>query len=259
MKFTAETLIQQLSIVIDPSFARNAVESYIEMERRFLAGDWKPTELDAGRLCEAVSRALLQIDTGKVDHGASPGKVRQQFESQTILPNLTTQERTHITKVIEAVYKFRSDRGPVHISPTYSANYMDSMYVVHAGKWILAELLRLALKQDVNQVAGIIEELVQMEYSLVHELDGKPLVLATNITAGEEVLLLLHHASGNRESKADLIHNARNQKPATVRRAITTLSASREVRIADNGDVVLTPVGLARVREKIIPKITQKG
>jgi len=259
MQFTPDALIQQLSTIIDSSFARDTIESYIEMERRFLAGDWKPTELDAGRLCEAISRALLQLDTGKVSHKYLPNAIQTILLDETEPHNFDRKDRYHIAKAIEVVYKFRSDRGPVHISPTYSANYMDSMYVVHAGKWILAELLRLALKQDVNQIAGVIEQLVQMEYSLVHELDGRPLVLATNITAGDEILLLLHHASGNRESKAKLVANAGGQKPDTIRRAITTLTANKEVRVADNGDVVLTPVGLKRVREKIISKLVSKA
>lgn len=257
MAFTAESLIQQLSAVVEASFARNAVESYVEMERRFLAGDWKPTELDAGRLCEAVSRALLQIDTGKVTHKDLPNAIQTALLDQTKPHNLDWKDRYHIAKAIEVVYKFRSDRGPVHISATYSANYMDSMYVLHAGKWILAELLRLALKQSANQAAAVIEQLVQMEHSLVHELEGKPLVLASNITAGEEVLILLNHANGNRASKGQLISDA-NQKPDTTRRAITTLNDRKEVRYAENGDVVLTPLGLKRVREIIIPKLSPK-
>jgi hypothetical protein len=89
----------------------------------------------------------------------------------------------------------------VHISPTYTANAMDAMLVVHAGKWLLAEVLRLAWNKDRTVVAAVIEQLVQLETALVHELDGRPLVLAKDVSAPEEVLLLLFHAPNNRLSR----------------------------------------------------------
>ena len=37
-----------------------------------------------------------------------------------------------LARVLQTVYKFRSQRGAVHISPTYSPNYMDANYVIEA-------------------------------------------------------------------------------------------------------------------------------
>jgi hypothetical protein len=56
VKLTTEQLIQQLSRTLDLANVRDVVESYVEMEQRFRAGDWGPAELDAGRLCEAAGR-----------------------------------------------------------------------------------------------------------------------------------------------------------------------------------------------------------
>jgi hypothetical protein len=147
VKLTPDQLTQALSGIVDPTFAQSAIESYIEMQQRFLAGDWGPTELDAGRLCEAVSRALYQMDSGTVTHSQLPQEIRRKLldeDGVTRSHVLGQKDRLHITKAIDTVYKFRSDRGAVHISPTYTADYMDSMLVVHVGKWILAEFLRLA-------------------------------------------------------------------------------------------------------------------
>jgi len=79
VKASATKLISDLSAVIDPALAKQVVESYVEMEQRFVAGDWQPAELDAGRLCEAVSRALLQLDSGRVNHALLPGKIRERL------------------------------------------------------------------------------------------------------------------------------------------------------------------------------------
>ncbi|HYE71797.1 MAG TPA: hypothetical protein VEF04_00645, partial [Blastocatellia bacterium] len=74
MRRSAKQLVQELSASIDPYLASAVVESYLEMQQRFLAGDWKPAELDGGRLCEAVLRCLLQLDTGNVDQKKLPGE-----------------------------------------------------------------------------------------------------------------------------------------------------------------------------------------
>jgi hypothetical protein len=188
-----------------------------------------------------------------------PGEVRDALLDQSRAHVLGSKDRHHIAKAIELVYKFRSDRGAVHISPTYDANYMDSMLILHAGKWILAEFLRLAWNRDRNEVAQVIAQIVQLEHSLIHELDGKPLVLAKEISAPEEVLLLLHHASTNRLSRSEIREYAANQKPSTINMALTRLIQGKEIRPVGEGEVALTPLGKKRVIENILPKLAPKA
>jgi hypothetical protein len=252
MKLTVKQLVQQLSANIDPYLASAAIESYVEMQQRFLAGDWKPAELDGGRLCEAVSRCLLQLDTGSIDHRKLPGEIRDILLDQRSTHGLSQKDRYHICKTIEVVYKFRSDRGPVHISPLYTANYMDSMLVMHMGKWIIAEFLRLVWNQDRQVIAEVIAQLVQLEHSLIHELDGKPLVLARGISAPEEILLLLFNAPNNRLSRSELKMLAA-QKPTNINTAVSRLIKDKEIR-AIGEEVAITPSGQKRVVEEIIPK-----
>src|SRR5215213_363171 len=256
MSLSAPQLIIELSTIVDPSLARAVVENYVEMQQRFLAGDWKPAELDGGRLCEAVARCVHQLDTGSVTHSKLPGKICERLEDESpgVAHRLNVKDRHHIAKVIGVVYKFRSDRGPVHISPTYSANEMDSVLVLHAGKWIFAEFLRLAWNKDLKVIADTISRIVQLEHSLIHELDGKPLVLAKGITAKEEVLLLLNHAPGNRLSREALREQAANQKPTNVMVAVSRLIKDKEIRPVGSDEVALTPVGQGRIIKEIIPK-----
>ncbi|WP_096603080.1 hypothetical protein [Calothrix sp. NIES-2100] len=65
--------------------------------------------------------------------------------------------------------------------------------MLHASKWIFAEFLSLVWNQDRKVVAETIAQIVQLEHSIIHELDGKPLVLSRDISATDEVLLLLYH------------------------------------------------------------------
>jgi len=256
VSISAAQLIAELATVVDAVFAQAAVESYVEMQQRFLAGDWKPAELDGGRLCEAVSRALYQLDTGLVTHSDLPGTLCDLLEDfrKKASHKLAEGDRRHFCKAIRLVYKFRSDRGPVHISPVYTANYMDSMLVLHAGKWMFAEFLRLAWTADKEVIADTIGQIVQLQHTLIHELDGKPLVLASGIPAADEVLLLLNHAAGNRLSRAAIRERAPLQKAPTLNAAITKLIADRQIRQVDNGDIALTPLGQRRVTQDVIPE-----
>ena len=254
MKITPEQLTKELARTVDSYLASSIIDCYIDMQQRFLAGDWKPAELDGGRFCEVIARAFLQLDTGRVDHRKLPGKVREALFDKQIPHRMKAKDRHHLTQVIKTVYGFRSDRGAVHISADYTANYADSTLVIHNSKWLLAEFLRLAWTNDENVVAETISQIVQLEHSLIHELDGKPLVLARDIAATEEVLLLLYHAMNNQLSREELRSHASGQTPQNVAVAISRLMKAKEVRTA--GDrVALTPVGQKRIVEKILPKL----
>lgn len=256
MTLTGPQLITELATIVDTALAQAVVESYVEMQQRYLAGDWQPAELDGGRLCEAVARCVHQLDSGSVTHSKLPGKICERLEDETsgVAHRLNIKDRHHVAKAIALVYKFRSDRGAVHISPTYSANEMDSVLVLHVGKWIFAEFLRLAWNRDRRIIAETISRIVQLEHSLIHELDGQPLVLAKGISAPEEVLLLLNHASGNRLSRQALREQAIRQKSGNVNVAITRLIREKEIRPIGDDEVALTPVGQMRIIREVIPK-----
>ncbi|MBE9209963.1 hypothetical protein IQ244_26410 [Nostoc sp. LEGE 06077] len=256
MRRTSEQLIQELSKIVDAHFAHAVVECYVEMQQRFLAGDWQPAELDGGRFCEAVSRCLFQMDTGKIDHRKLPAEIRNTLLDKDIPHKLGSKDRYHMAKVIEVVYKFRSDRGAVHISTEYTANYMDSMLVLHASKWIFAEFLRIVWNRDRKVVAETIAQIVQLEHSVIHELDGKPLVLARDISATDEVLLLLYYDANNRLSRAELREQAAGQNPQNVNVAISRLIKNKEIRPVAEDEVALTPNGQKRILEQVLPKYT---
>ena len=263
MRLTSSQLITELSKTLDADLAKIAVESYIEMQKRFLSGDWKPSELNGGTLCEAISRCLYQMDTGRVAK-KSVSEVRDYFNDVKYnkplpTPNshkLKPKDRRHISKAIDIAYKFRSDRGVAHISTEHIANMMDSMLVTHLGKWILAEFLRIVWQKDIKTINETIAQLVQIEYSLIHELDGKPFVLSTKVTAKEEILLLLNHSPTNCLSRSQIKEQSPLLSPQAINGAISGLKEIREIRFTENDDIAITPLGLKKVMEEIIPKIS---
>jgi hypothetical protein len=257
MALSQKQLTDELAKIVDPTFASAIVDSYVEMQQRFFAGDWQPSELDGGRLCEAVARATYELDSGTVTHSQLPKELCEKIEDEPNLRphNLDGKARRHLARAIMLVYKFRSDRGPVHISPDYTANEMDSILMLHAGKWIFAEFLRLAWNKDKKVIAETIADIIQLEHPLIHELDGTPLILDHNVSAPEELLLLLNHADCHKLQRDKLIKLAKNNTDASVGVAISRLTKSNEIRTTGaGGELALTPKGQKRVMEKIIPR-----
>jgi hypothetical protein len=258
MPLSSKQLTIELAKIVDPSLASSIVDSYVEMQQRFFAGDWQPAELDGGRLCEAVSRALYQLDSGTVTHSELPGTLCDWLEDfNKKRPHaLAEGDRRHFCKAIKLVYKFRSDRGPVHISTEYTANEMDSILMLHACKWMFAEFLRIAWNQDRKITAETIADIIQLEHPLIHEVDGTPLILDHNVSAPEEVLLLLNHADGHKLQRDELTRQAKNSSDKSVEVAVSRLLKNNEIRsTGTNGEVAITPKGQKRVIVKIIPKL----
>src|SRR5947208_1437875 len=49
----------------------------------------------------------------------------------------------HLVRVLRPIYKFRSQRGAVHISPTYGPNHMDARLMIESVRWAMNETLRV--------------------------------------------------------------------------------------------------------------------
>lgn len=259
MKITPEQLQQDLSAVIDPALAKQLVESYTQMRQRYYAGDWQPSELNGGgQFCEAMARALYQVDTGIVDHSHLPNDIVNQLKSRTppAPHRLDYKDRDHFCRVLQTTYKFRSDRGVAHVSSTYTANHLDATLIIATVKWMFAEFLRLAWKRDRSEVVAIIEAIIQLEHPLIHEHESKPLILSNLLSTPEEVLVLLQHAMSGSLTRSELKEAINYKDQSTVNKAITRLIAEKEVRLSNGGEVVITPLGQKRVHEEILPKLT---
>jgi len=61
LSLTSKQLTDELAKIVDPAFAEAIVDSFKEVQQRFLAGDWQPGELNGGRLCEAIGQPTSSI------------------------------------------------------------------------------------------------------------------------------------------------------------------------------------------------------
>ena len=86
------------------------------MERRFIQRDWEPAELDQGQFAEIAGWILYHLDSGNLSLIKELKDCIGYFENNNVKHAFDRKDVGNITKVLSSIYKFRSQRGAVHIS-----------------------------------------------------------------------------------------------------------------------------------------------
>ncbi len=175
------TLIARISPPLDELLATQLVDEFVSMERRFIQRDWEPAELDGGQFCEVLARALYHQDSGNLNQAKELDDCLKYIEHEPNSHALARRDALRLARVLRTVYKFRSQRGAVHISPSYSPNHMDAKYVIEAVRWAMMETLRIFWGGDRERVAKAIRELLQFDVPCVGVFQDVLLVQRTDL------------------------------------------------------------------------------
>ena len=244
-------LLSAMCPPLDETLSGQLLDEFVSQEKRYVLGDWEPAELDGGQFAEAAARILYHQDSGNLSRTKSVDRCLRYVEDPNNSNTHSYPERKsslHITRVLRTVYKFRSDRGAVHISPDYTANHLDSRLIIECVRWVVSELFRIFWQRDRSLVAQAIREIIQYDIPVIGNYEGHLIVQRTDCLAEEEVLILLHHAGESGLSRKELGRYV--QKNATsVTRAIAKLLGShcRQIIRLSNGNYRLTELGTRRV------------
>jgi len=254
------TLVRELAPPLDKALSEALVDEFISLERRFVQRDWEPAQLDGGQFCEVLARIIYHQDSGTLnltkqfDECAKYVEDEKNQHAHAINPR---HDAFHVFKVLRTTYKFRSQRGGVHISPTYKPNHMDSKVIIEMVRWCFAETLRLFWKgSDREQVAKAIRELLQFDVPCIGKFEDIIMVQRTDLTAEEELLVLLHYAGEQGFTRAELGKYAKVSAPSvTLALQKLTSPSSREVVQLPSKKYRLTGLGSKRIREKLPDKL----
>jgi hypothetical protein len=252
------TLLARLSPPLNALLAEQLLAEFISLERRFVLRDWEPAELDGGQFAEALARALYHQDSGTLNLTKDFDECLKWIENpanqnlQQIKPH---QPLLHLTKVLRTIYKFRSQRGAVHISPTYSANELDSKFIIESVRWLMAETLRLFAQVTRDAAASMIREILQFDVPCVGKFEDVIMVQRTDLSSEEEILVLLHYAGDQGFTRRELGQYARCSA-ASVTRMLQKLEAPniRQV-VAVSDRFRVTDLGSKRIRESLSSKL----
>jgi hypothetical protein len=250
-------ILVRISPPLDHLLATQLLDEFVSAERRFIQRDWEPTELDGGQFCEVLARILYHMDSGNLNQTKTLEDCLKYLENDQVSHALLPRHGAlHLARVLKTVYKFRSQRGAVHISPTYTPNHMDSKFVVESVRWCMNETLRLFWQGDKEKAAKAIRELLQFDVPCVGVFQDVILVQRTDLNAEEEILVLLHYAGELGFSRTELGQYTMVSAPS-ITRAIQSLesAAKRQVVLLGSGKYRLTDLGARRIREELADKL----
>jgi len=255
--FDEHTIHGELSRLLDSVLSGQLLREYISQERRYILREWEPATLDGGQFVEAAARIIYHVDSGNLNRRKKVEECLSYVEdlkSQNTHAFPDRKSAIHICKVLRTVYKFRSDRGAVHIDPTFTANQLDSRLVIENSKWVLSELLRIFWSGDREEVAKVIQEILRYEIPVVGRYGPHRLVQRTDCTADEELLLLLRD-SGEDGLSREILGRSVRKTPGRVTQAIQELERKREIIQVSKDLYRLTDRGALRVVYELADKL----
>ena len=255
-----KSFVAQVSPPIDRSLATALLTEFVDLERRFVLGDWEPATLNGGQFAEVSSRIIYHLDSGNLNLRKSLDPCLTYVEDVRNSNNHSFPSRRsalHFCKALRLIYKFRSQRGAIHIEPGYTANELDSTLILSLSRWVLSEILRLFWIGNRPEIARTIRSIVRYPVPSVFVIDGRSIVLRTDCTVEEEILLLLHNAGEAGLQRVEL-GRAAMKSASAVTKALKSLSSSdmRQVVKRNSGHYLLTPNGVKRINEEISKKLT---
>lgn len=250
-------LLGELSPPLDHLLTTQLLDEFISAERRYIQRDWEPTELDGGQFCEVAGRIYYHQDSGNLNHSKDLDKCLQYIENEQVSHNIIPrQDALHICRVLRTIYKFRSQRGAVHISPTYKPNHMDSKFMIEGIRWVMNETLRIFWHGDREAVAKAIRELLQFDVPCIGVFEDVVLVQRTDLSAEEEILVILHYAGEEGINRNEVGRIALCSPTSVTQKLQKLISPSmRQAVQLGNGKYRLTDLGSRRIREELADKL----
>ncbi len=256
-------MIKQLCPPLDQQLTSLLLDEFISQERRYVLCDWEPATLDGGQYAEIASRLIYHIDSGTLNmrKGVDPCLKYIEDSNNSNSHNFAPRRTAlHLCRVLRTIYKFRSQRGAVHIDPDYSANELDAGLVIANVRWVMAELLRVFWTGDQSEVSRVIREIIRYEVPAVLSFDGRHVVLRTDCSAEEEILILLHNSGEAGMSRGELGESVAKAAPTITNTLIKLIGPKCKQVIKDRSNrYFITPLGTKRIHDELAGKLVTGG
>lgn len=250
-------LVKALSPPFDELLTNQLVDEFVSLERRFIQRDWGPSQLDGGQFCEVLARILYHQDSGNLNLTKPYEDCLKYIANDQVAHAIQPRQiATHMATAIKTAYKFRSQRGGVHISPTYTANHLDSKFVIEIVRWLMNETLRVFWVGDREKVAKAIRELLQFDVPSVGKFEEVVMVQRTDLSPVDETLVILHYAgeAGLNRTEVGKYVMAPSQRVTDALKYLIS-PAVRQAVFLSSGRYRLTDLGAKHVRENLADKL----
>lgn len=200
------------------------LSAFNEIVKNYREHRWEPSELNGGKLCEAVYTIIV----GWLEGGTYPQRAKKpaQFPQKCwaleakyqAVPD-SRSARVLIPRMMLGVLDIRNNRNVGHTGGDVDPNSMDAMAVLHSGKWLVAELVRLLHTLAIDEATAIVEALTEREVPLVWAHGDKKRVLRKGLSWKKQTLLLLLSET-DEVPEADLVRWLEHRHAATYRKDV---------------------------------------
>jgi len=188
--------------VLPTTLRDDLLGAYSEIVNNYRDHRWEPSELNGGKLCEAV----YTICKGWLEGGTYPARAEKpsRFSKKCWdvecayqqVPN-SRSARVLIPRMMMGLYDIRNNRGVGHAGAEVDPNHMDATAVLYTSKWLMAELVRLLHTLPIEEATAIVDGLIEREVAWVWTHRDKKRVLRRGLTWKQQTLLLLLTEAGD--------------------------------------------------------------
>jgi hypothetical protein len=238
------------------------IKSYQEVMSNYLERRWEPSELNGGKFSEAVYSIIDGAVRGSFPATATkPANVLaacQALEKEPANPKRVGDRslRVLIPRVSPALYEIRNNRGVGHLGGDVDANHMDAEAVQAMASWVMAELVRIFHGVPTHEAQEVVDALVERRTPVIWEIQsGQKRVLDSEMSAKDQVLLLLHHSTGW-VSTADLLKWIEYSNASVFRSSVLkSLHKERLIEFdTDQGRARISPSGVRDVEARLLER-----
>lgn len=182
--------------VLPTTLRDDLLSAFNEITRNYRERRWEPSELNGGKLCEAVYTICKGwLEGGNYPARAEkpsrfPNKCWEMEHAYQQVPN-SRSARILIPRMMMGMYDIRNNRGVGHAGSEVDPNHMDATAVLYTAKWLMAELVRLLHTITTEEASAIVDGLIEREVAWVWAHGDKKRVLRKGLTWKQKALVLL--------------------------------------------------------------------
>lgn len=207
----------------------------------------------AGKFVETFVQILQYLEEGTYQHKPDVDAYLRKVQDHNA--GLDVGLRICGARIGRAMYALRNKRSIAH-KGAIDPNRYDLAQLFASAQWIMAELLRNASGVSMDEAGSLIAR-IQAPVSPVVEDFGDAKLVLHDLSASEEILVLLRDDYPERTSRNGIFRAMPTRHESTVRKAITKLAESKLVVGNAASGYLLTRRGLKHA-DKVVLEIVKK-